>query len=42
MRELSKINDRATEGQYKELLRVMKFVKDTKTSGLQYDVIMKN
>ena len=38
VRELSKINDGATEGQYKELLRVMKYVKDTKASGLKYDV----
>ena len=38
VRELSKVNNGATEGQYKELLRVMKFVKDTKKSGLKYNV----
>ena len=36
--ELSKVNNGATEGQYKELLRVMKFVKYTKKSGLKYNV----
>ena len=38
VRELSKVNDGATEGQYKELLRIMKYVKDTKASGLKYHV----
>ena len=38
VRELSKVNDGATERQYKELLRVMKYVKDTKKNGLKYDV----
>ena len=38
VRELSKVNDRATEGQYRELLRVIKHVKDTRNHGLKYDV----
>jgi hypothetical protein len=34
-RELSKLMDRATEGQFKELKRLIKFVVDTKWKGLQ-------
>ena len=38
VRKLSKVNDGTTEGQYKELLWVMKYVKDTKLRGLKYDL----
>ena len=38
VRELSKVNDGATEGQYRELLRVMKNVKDTSSYGFKYNV----
>ena len=35
VRELTKAMDRATAGHYKQLLRVLKFVIDTKTWGIQ-------
>ena len=38
VKELSKVNDGATIGQYTVLLIVMKYVKDTKASGLKCDV----
>ena len=38
VRELSKVNDGATEGQYRELMRIIKHVKDTRNHGLKYDV----
>ena len=37
IRELSKVLDGATQGSYKEMLRVIKYVLDTKTLGLKIE-----
>ena len=42
VRELSKVNISATAGNYKQLIRALKFIETTKMRGIKYKLKVKN